>query len=336
MRGRLGSLQQLAIAIGLLVSFISNYILANLNGSPNATLWGGLLAWRWMLLVELFPAILYGVMALKLPESPRYLVSKNRLNEAKSVLVEYTAEKDPDTKLVQIQKSLGDLNEVISVKNVLSPKTGFVPVVWVGICFAFVAQFTGINIILYYASSLWSAVGFSQSLSFAVPIGTTIIGVLMTIVGMLFIDKLGRRKLLLIGSIGMGVSLWITGFIFMNASQGESGLVLSPTLSWSALISAHIFYIFFCCTWGPALWVVLGEIFPNKIRTTGLGIATCANWIGNVIVTWTFPPMLQHFGLAPTYLFYGVCCIGSFFMVKYLIPETGNKELEDMSFGINQ
>lgn len=336
LRGRLGSLQQLAIAIGLLVSFISNYILANLNGSPNATLWGGLLAWRWMLLVELFPAILYGVMALKLPESPRYLVSKNRLNEAKSVLVEYTAEKDPDTKLVQIQKSLGDLNEVISVKNVLSPKTGFVPVVWVGICFAFVAQFTGINIILYYASSLWSAVGFSQSLSFAVPIGTTIIGVLMTIVGMLFIDKLGRRKLLLIGSIGMGVSLWITGFIFMNASQGESGLVLSPTLSWSALISAHIFYIFFCCTWGPALWVVLGEIFPNKIRTTGLGIATCANWIGNVIVTWTFPPMLQHFGLAPTYLFYGVCCIGSFFMVKYLIPETGNKELEDMSFGINQ
>lgn len=336
LRGRLGSLQQLAIAIGLLVSFISNYILANLNGSPNATLWGGLLAWRWMLLVELFPAILYGVMALKLPESPRYLVSKNRLNEAKSVLVEYTAEKDPDTKLVQIQKSLGDLNEVISVKNVLSPKTGFVPVVWVGICFAFVAQFTGINIILYYASSLWSAVGFSQSLSFAVPIGTTIIGVLMTIVGMLFIDKLGRRKLLLIGSIGMGVSLWITGFIFMNASQGESGLVLSPTLSWSALISAHIFYIFFCCTWGPALWVVLGEIFPNTIRTTGLGIATCANWIGNVIVTWTFPPMLQHFGLAPTYLFYGVCCIGSFFMVKYLIPETGNKELEDMSFGINQ
>lgn len=336
LRGRLGSLQQLAIAIGLLVSFISNYILANLNGSPNTPLWGGLLAWRWMLLVELFPAVLYGIMALKLPESPRYLVSKNRLNEARAVLVEYTAEKDPDVKLVQIQKSLGDLNEVISIKNVLSSKTGFVPVVWVGICFAFVAQFTGINIILYYASSLWSAVGFSQSLSFAVPIGTTIIGVLMTIVGMLFIDKLGRRKLLLIGSIGMGISLWITGFIFMNASQGESGLVLSPTLSWSALISAHIFYIFFCCTWGPALWVVLGEIFPNTIRTTGLGIATCANWIGNVIVTWTFPPMLQHFGLAPTYLFYGVCCIGSFFMVKYLIPETSNKELEEMSFNITK
>lgn len=332
LRGRLGSLQQLAIAIGLLASFVSNYILANINGSPNAPLWGNLLAWRWMLLVELFPAVLYGLMALKLPESPRYLVSKNKLEEAKYVLTKYTRESNPETKLVQIQKSLGNLEDVVAVKNVLSPKTGFVPVVWIGICFAFVAQFTGINIILYYASSLWSAVGFSQSLSFAVPIGTTIIGVLMTIVGMVYIDKLGRRKLLLIGSIGMGISLWITGFIFMTAQQGESGLVLSPSLSWAALISAHIFYIFFCCTWGPALWVVLGEIFPNKIRTTGLGIATCANWIGNVIVTWTFPPMLQHFGLAPTYLFYGVCCIGSFFMVKYFIPETGNKELEDMSY----
>ncbi|WP_439287930.1 sugar porter family MFS transporter [Lonepinella sp. BR2904] len=336
LRGRLGSLQQLAIAIGLLTSFISNYLLANAEHSPNATLWGGLLAWRWMLLVEVFPAVLYGVMALKLPESPRYLVSKNKLTQAKQVLVDYTGELNPDDKLQQIKQSLGNVDDIVSIRHVLSKKTGFVPVVWVGICFAFVAQFTGINIILYYASSLWSAVGFSQSLSFAVPIGTTIIGVLMTIVGMLFIDKLGRRKLLLIGSIGMGISLWITGIIFTNATQGESGLVLSPILSWAALVSAHLFYIFFCCTWGPALWVVLGEIFPNAIRTTGLGVATCANWIGNVIVTWTFPPMLQYFGLAPTYFFYGICCIGSFFMVKYLIPETNNKELEDMSYGISQ
>lgn len=334
LRGRLGSLQQLAIAIGLLVSFISNYVLANIDNSPNAPLWGGLFAWRWMLLVEVFPAVLYGIMALKLPESPRYLVSKNRLNEAKNVLVKYTNETNPDLKLEEIQISLGDPNDVVSIKNVLSSKTLFVPVVWLAISLAFVAQFTGINIILYYASSLWSAVGFSQGLSFAVPIGTTIIGVLMTIVGMLYIDKLGRRKLLLIGSIGMGISLWVTGFIFMSADQSSETLVLSPVLSWSALISAHIFYIFFCCTWGPALWVILGEIFPNRIRTTGLGIATCANWIGNVIVTWTFPPMLKYLGLAPTYLFYGVCCIGSFFMVKYFIPETANKSLEEMTFNL--
>ncbi|KGQ71071.1 sugar transporter [Chelonobacter oris] len=331
LRGRLGSLQQLAIAIGLLVSFISNYLMANLAGSPNSPLWGGLSAWRWMLLVEIFPAALYGLTALKLPESPRYLVSKNKLEEAKQVLIKYSGEQAPDAKILSIRHSLGNLDEMISIKNVLSSKTLFIPVVWIGVCFAFVAQFTGINIILYYASSLWSAVGFSQSLSFAVPIGTTLIGVLMTIIGMLYIDKIGRRKLLLIGSIGMGVSLWITGFIFMSANQGENGLELAPLLSWGALISAHIFYIFFCCTWGPAIWVVLGEIFPNRIRTTGLGIAICANWIGNVIVTWTFPPMLQFFGLAPTYLFYGVCCIGSYFMVKRLIPETGNRELEEVN-----
>lgn len=332
LRGRLGSLQQLAIAIGLFISFVSNYALSNIAGSPNNELWGGLLAWRWMLLVELFPAVLYGIMALKLPESPRYLVTLGKDKEAADVLTKYVGESKPLEKVKEIRSSLGNLDDVVSVKNVLSPKTLFLPVVWVGIVIAFISQFTGINIILYYASSLWSAVGFSQSLSFAVPIGTTTIGVIMTVVGMFTIDRVGRRKLLLTGSVGMAIFLWITGFIFLNAEQTENGLLLAQNLAWMALISAHLFYIFFCFTWGPAVWVVLGELFPNRIRTTGLGIATCANWIGNIIVTWTFPPMLESFGLAPTYMFYGVCCAMSFFVVKKFLPETANRELEDMQY----
>lgn len=332
LRGRLGSLQQLAIAIGLFISFVSNYALSNIAGSPNNELWGGLLAWRWMLLVELFPAVLYGIMALKLPESPRYLVTLGKDKEAADVLTKYVGESNPLEKVKEIRSSLGNLDDVVSVKNVLSSKTLFLPVVWVGIVIAFISQFTGINIILYYASSLWSAVGFSQSLSFAVPIGTTTIGVIMTVVGMFTIDRVGRRKLLLTGSVGMAIFLWITGFIFLNAEQTENGLVLAQDLAWMALISAHLFYIFFCFTWGPAVWVVLGELFPNRIRTTGLGIATCANWIGNIIVTWTFPPMLESFGLAPTYMFYGVCCAASFFVVKKFLPETANRELEDMQY----
>ncbi len=332
LRGRLGSLQQLAIAIGLFISFVSNYALSNIAGSPNNELWGGLLAWRWMLLVELFPAVLYGIMALKLPESPRYLVTLGKDKEAADVLTKYVGESNPLEKVREIRSSLGNLDDVVSVKNVLSSKTLFLPVVWVGIVIAFISQFTGINIILYYASSLWSAVGFSQSLSFAVPIGTTTIGVIMTVVGMFTIDRVGRRKLLLTGSVGMAIFLWITGFIFLNAEQTENGLVLAQNLAWMALISAHLFYIFFCFTWGPAVWVVLGELFPNRIRTTGLGIATCANWIGNIIVTWTFPPMLESFGLAPTYMFYGVCCAASFFVVKKFLPETANRELEDMQY----
>lgn len=332
LRGRLGSLQQLAIAIGLFISFVSNYALSNIAGSPNNELWGGLLAWRWMLLVELFPAVLYGIMALKLPESPRYLVTLGKDKEAADVLTKYVGESNPLEKVKEIRSSLGNLDDVVSVKNVLSSKTLFLPVVWVGIVIAFISQFTGINIILYYASSLWSAVGFSQSLSFAVPIGTTTIGVIMTVVGMFTIDRVGRRKLLLTGSVGMAIFLWITGFIFLNAEQTENGLVLAQNLAWMALISAHLFYIFFCFTWGPAVWVVLGELFPNRIRTTGLGIATCANWIGNIIVTWTFPPMLESFGLAPTYMFYGVCCAASFFVVKKFLPETANRELEDMQY----
>lgn len=332
LRGRLGSLQQLAIAIGLFISFVSNYALSNIAGSPNNELWGGLLAWRWMLLVELFPAVLYGIMALKLPESLRYLVTLGKDKEAADVLTKYVGESKPLEKVKEIRSSLGNLDDVVSVKNVLSSKTLFLPVVWVGIVIAFISQFTGINIILYYASSLWSAVGFSQSLSFAVPIGTTTIGVIMTVVGMFTIDRVGRRKLLLTGSVGMAIFLWITGFIFLNAEQTENGLLLAQNLAWMALISAHLFYIFFCFTWGPAVWVVLGELFPNRIRTTGLGIATCANWIGNIIVTWTFPPMLESFGLAPTYMFYGVCCAMSFFVVKKFLPETANRELEDMQY----
>lgn len=332
LRGRLGSLQQLAIAIGLFISFVSNYALSNIAGSPNNELWGGMLAWRWMLLVELFPAVLYGIMALKLPESPRYLVTLGKDKEAADVLTKYVGESKPLEKVKEIRSSLGNLDDVVSVKNVLSSKTLFLPVVWVGIVIAFISQFTGINIILYYASSLWSAVGFSQSLSFAVPIGTTTIGVIMTVVGMFTIDRVGRRKLLLTGSLGMAIFLWITGFIFLNAEQTENGLLLAQNLAWMALISAHLFYIFFCFTWGPAVWVVLGELFPNRIRTTGLGIATCANWIGNIIVTWTFPPMLESFGLAPTYMFYGVCCAMSFFVVKKFLPETANRELEDMQY----
>lgn len=332
LRGRLGSLQQLAIAIGLFISFVSNYALSNIAGSPNNELWGGLLAWRWMLLVELFPAVLYGIMALKLPESPRYLVTLGKDKEAADVLTKYVGESKPLEKVKEIRSSLGNLDDVVSVKNVLSSKTLFLPVVWVGIVIAFISQFTGINIILYYASSLWSAVGFSQSLSFAVPIGTTTIGVIMTVVGMFTIDRVGRRKLLLTGSVGMAIFLWITGFIFLNAEQTENGLLLAQNLAWMALISAHLFYIFFCFTWGPAVWVVLGELFPNRISTTGLGIATCANWIGNIIVTWTFPPMLESFGLAPTYMFYGVCCAMSFFVVKKFLPETANRELEDMQY----
>lgn len=332
LRGRLGSLQQLAIAIGLFISFVSNYVLANMAGSPNAELWGGLLAWRWMLLVELFPAVLYGLMALKLPESPRYLVTLGKESEAAEILKTYVGESNPMRKVEEIRMSLGSLDDVVSIKNVLSSKTLFLPVVWVAIAIAFISQFTGINIILYYASSLWSAVGFSQSLSFAVPIGTTTIGVIMTVVGMFTIDRVGRRKLLLIGSVGMAVFLWITGFVFLNAEQTENGLVLAQNLAWLALISAHLFYIFFCFSWGPAVWVVLGELFPNRIRTTGLGIATCANWIGNIIVTWTFPPMLESFGLAPTYMFYGVCCAMSYFIVKKFLPETANRELEDMQY----
>lgn len=337
LRGRLGSLTQLAIAVGLFASFVCNALIAYQAGSPEHDYWLGLTAWRWMLIVEVIPALLYGLMALKLPESPRYLVSKGKVNEALHILAKFTNDQDPKQRVQLIQASLTTSTKLLSdFRAVLSSKTGLVPIVWVALGLAVIAQFSGINIILYYASSLWIAVGFSSALALAVPIGTTTIGILMTLVGMFLIDRIGRKKLLVVGSIGMAVTLIATGLIFFSAIQNETGLVLEGHWAWLALFTAHMFYIFFCGTWGPALWVVLGEIFPNSIRTMGLAVATCGNWIGNVVVTWSFPSMMAAWGLGNTYLFYGICCLFSLVLIVRWIPETNGKQLEDMDLGTNE
>lgn len=333
LRGRLGSLQQLAIAVGLFASFVINAGIAYLAGSPSDSWWGGLSAWRWMLMAELIPAILYGLIALRLPESPRYLVSTGQQATAVRIMREMGIDPNPQQRVRLIEQTL-DQDHPPSVRDITDRKTLLKPIVWTAIALAFIAQFSGINIILYYASSLWRAVGFSAGLALVVPIGTTLIGIIMTVVGMLLIDRIGRKKLLIIGSIGMAVSLIAVGLIFFRAETVDGQLRLSEQLSWSALILAHVFYIFFCGTWGPALWVLLGEMFPNRLRTSGLAIATFANWIGNVIVTWSFPLMLVGIGLGWTYLFYGACCLLSLLLVTRWIPETLNKELEDMQDGV--
>lgn len=336
-RGRLGSLQQLAIAFGLFASFVVNALIAYKAGSAEETFWFGITAWRWMLMAEIVPALLYGLMALRLPESPRYLVVQKREKEALKVLAEYTNDPDPQGRVTLIKKTVSQEDKVVYFKNVTAKGTLLAPVVWLALALSILSQFSGINIILYYASSLWNAVGFSSGLALIVPIGTTLLGILMTIVGMLFIDKVGRKKLLLIGSVGMAVSLAITGLIFYGAEQTETGLNLTGGMAWAALISAHLFYVFFCGTWGLTLWVVLGEIFPNKMRAAGIGIATFGNWIGNLAVTWSFPPMMASWGLGNTYLFYSVCCLVSIYVVLKYLPETNGMHLEDMeSFEFQQ
>nr|WP_300337448.1 sugar porter family MFS transporter [Actinomyces sp.] len=332
-RGRLGTLQQLAIAVGIFGAFISNFILVRITGSADATGLLGLTTWRWMFIVEILPAVLYGLFVLRLPESPRYLVSVSREEEAARVIAATGADPDPQGRVQEIKKSLASDHRP-ALSDLKDSRLGLRPVVWLALAFAFLIQMAGINNVLLYATELWETVGFTGDTAVLIPVVTSVIGIVMTLVGMCVIDRVGRRPLLLWGAVGMFTAMVLSAVAFM---QGEvtAGGTLHLTGAWAAiaLVAVHAVYVIFCGTWGVVLWVFLGEIFPNQIRTAGIGLATTGNWIGGTLVTLLFPVLTQHLGLAGTYLSYAVVTAVLIWLVARHIPETKGVELEDMSYG---
>lgn len=330
-RGRLGSLQQLAIAFGIFGAFLSNLGIASAAGTPEDPLWFGLAAWRWMLIAGVVPAVAYGLLALRMPESPRYLVAAGRTEEAKRVLTETVQDPNPDRTIEQVQASFNQDHKP-RMADLRKPGGGLKPVVWVAIAIALFQQTTGINIILYYGSTLWNLVGFGGATALAIPVGTSILGIIMTFVAISVVDRLGRRPLLLVGSAGMAVSLGLVAIAFAQGSTDAEGTASLP-FAWAmvGLVAAHTFYIFFCATWGPVMWVILGEIFPNQIRGAGMALAAGVNWIANFLVAFTFPILVAGIGLSPTYAGYAVLTALSFLFVLRRVPETRGRTLEDMT-----
>ncbi|MCI6575081.1 MAG: sugar porter family MFS transporter [Arcanobacterium sp.] len=334
-RGRLGTLQQLAIGVGIFGAFITNFLLVKAAGSADAVLWFGLETWRWMFMSELIPAVIYGVLALRLPESPRYLVSIGQESAALQILRETGSDANPDARIDEIKKSLDGHRPRLA--DLRDDKYILRPVVWVALAFAFLIQMAGINNILLYATQLWETVGFSGNLSVFIPVVTSVIGIVMTLIGMSIIDRVGRRPLLLWGAIGMFVTMLMSGIAFSQGTLSSDGvLTLSTAWALTALTSVHLVYIIFCGTWGVVLWVFLGEIFPNLIRTAGLGLATAGNWIGGTLVTLLFPTMMNQLGLAGTYFSYAVVAAILIWLVVRYIPETKGRELEDMQFSTRE
>ncbi|WP_178704918.1 sugar porter family MFS transporter [uncultured Actinomyces sp.] len=332
-RGRLGTLQQLAIAFGIFGAFISNYILVQVTGSAESVAWFGLHTWRWMFMSELLPAVLYGVMALTLPESPRYLVSIGKTEEAQKIIVEVGADAHPVERIKEIRASLSEHRPRVS--DLFDKKFGLKPIVWIAVAFGFLIQMAGINNILLYATDLWSTVGFTGNISVFIPVVTSVIGIGMTVFGMSVIDKVGRRPLLLWGAVGMFMFMVAAAIAFAQGTlTAEGNLQLPMAWAYFALIAAHMVYIVFCGTWGVVLWVFLGEVFPNQIRTAGLGLATAANWIGGMLVTFLFPVLKGAFGLSGTYFSYAVVGAILIWLVVKFIPETRGVELEDMSYEV--
>jgi len=328
-RGRLASFQQLAITLGIFAALLSDQLFAVTAGGASEPSLFGLAAWRWMFLVGLVPAVVYGLLALKLPESPRYLAGKDREDEAREVLTEIVPADTVDTSLKEITDSIATEAALDKKSSVRGDRFGLQPIVWVGIILAVLQQFVGINVIFYYSTTLWQAVGFQEEDSFLISTITAVVNVAVTFIAIGLVDKVGRRPMLLVGSAGMFVSLAVTALAFSQSQLVDGEPQLPGAWGPVALVAANLFVVSFGATWGPLMWVLLGEMFPNSIRATALGIGSSANWIANFLVTVSFPS-LADFSLAFSYGLFAFFALISFFFVLAKIPETKGRSLEEM------
>jgi len=419
-RGRLGTMQQLAIVVGIFVALLSNFGIASVTGGAAEPWLAGVEAWRWMFWVEAIPAAAYGVFALLIPESPRYLVAQGRDEEAKRVLDRVLGEGAGQGKITEIHRSLSSEHKP-RLSDILAKGRGFVflPIVWLGIGLSVFQQFVGINVVFYYSNLLWQSVGLSEDKALL----NTVIGgatnVLTTFIAIALVDKIGRKPLLIAGSAGMVVALgamattlgtaplrvspaeitvpgtdrdsisvrveleWgdgtarsesldielepgesrsegkldfdaiadhanqVTALRLTGLPEGASasrgvdlgggvfdlGAGAEPDLRGAsgvvALVALNLFIVAFGFSWGPIVWVMLGEMFSNQIRGAGLAVAAASQWGANFLITMTFP-MMAGIGIGIAYGFYAFSALLSLVFVLALIPETKGRELEEM------
>ncbi|MFE5869934.1 sugar porter family MFS transporter [Streptomyces roseifaciens] len=325
-RGRLGSFQQAAIVVGIAVSQLVNWGILNLADGDQRGHVMGIEAWQLMLGVMVVPAVLYGLLSFAIPESPRFLISVGKIDKAKSVLADVEGHTvDLDKRVAEIELAMHS-EEKSTFKDLLGGKAGFLPIVWVGIGLSVFQQLVGINVAFYYSATLWQSVGIDPSDSFLYSFTTSIINIVGTVIAMIFVDRVGRKPLALVGSAGMAISLALEAWAF--SAQAADGS-LPTTQGTVALIAAHAFVLFFALSWGVVVWVFLGEMFPNRIRAAALGVAASAQWVANWVITASFPS-LSDWNLSGTYVIYAVFAVLSIpFVLKY-VKETKGKALEEM------
>ncbi|MCW2381297.1 MULTISPECIES: sugar porter family MFS transporter [unclassified Sphingobium] len=331
-RGRLSSIQQVMIITGLTGAFVANFVLARYAGGSTATLWFNLPAWRWMFLLQAIPAAIYILALLIIPESPRYLVVKGKEERAHVVLSRLFGPEEATRKVSEIRDSLAADHHRPRLSDLIDKTTGRIrPIVWTGIGLAIFQQFVGINVVFYYGATLWEAVGFSEDYALQTNILSGVLSIAACIATMFLVDKIGRKPLLLFGSAGMAVTLAIVAYAFSTAVTGaDGGVVLPGSNGIIALISANLYVIFFNLSWGPIMWVMLGEMFPNQIRGSGLAVAGLAQWLANALVSVSFPSLVISPGLAVAYFGYAFFAAVSFFFVRAMVRETKGRELEQM------
>ena len=332
-RGKLSSVQQIAIITGLTAAFVSNYFLADVAGSSLSVFWLGYETWRWMFWVELVPATIFLLALLAIPESPRFLVASGQQARAQAVLNKLYGTIEGDIKMREINASLAADHHKPRLSDLIDKTTNKIrPIMWVGIGLAVLQQLVGINVVFYYGAVLWQAAGFSESDSLLINVVSGSVSIAACFITFFVVDKIGRKPLLWIGSAGMTVTLALVALAFAGAPLDEAGkLMLSDDMGVLALVSANLYVIFFNVSWGPVMWIMLGEMFPNQIRGSGLAVAGFAQWVANFVITLTFPILLASFlGLAGTYSIYALFSALSVIFVLRYVKETKGKELEQM------
>jgi SP family sugar:H+ symporter-like MFS transporter len=332
-RGRLTSVQQVMIITGLTGAFLVNYLLAHIAGETTAVLWAGEPAWRWMFWVQSVPAAIYFIALNFIPESPRFLVARGDESGARAVLTRLYDTATAERTVAEIRDSLASDHHRPRLSDLVDKATGRIrPIVWTGIGLAVFQQLVGINVVFYYGATLWQAVGFSESYALQINIISGLVSIAGCLATLMLVDRIGRKPLLLAGSAGMTVTLGLVAWAFAMAVRGPDGAVSLPGhVGLIALLSANAYVIFFNMSWGPIMWVMLGEMFPNQIRGSGLAVAGFAQWVANAAISVSFPALVVSPGLAVTYAGYALAAALSFFFVRAMVRETNGVTLEQMA-----
>ena len=327
-RGRLVSLNQFAIVIGILLAQVINWriarpVAAGLTGTALFHTWNVQLGWRWMFIAVAIPAVIFTVASLFIPESPRWLLTREREREAQRVLQQIGGPAYASAEIAGIKNSLAAeaSANASSWREILRPNVRRIVVI--GIALAVLQQWTGINILFNYAAEVYRSAGYGANDIFLNIVITGTINLVFTILAMLLVDRIGRRALMIFGCIGIGVSHLLCAWAYHAAWPGMA--VLALTLSAIAC---------YALTLAPITWVLISEIFPNRVRSHGVSAAVSALWIASFLLTYTFPFLNRSLGTGGIFLSYGVICLGGCVFVAFSVPETKGRSLEQIESGV--
>jgi sugar porter (SP) family MFS transporter len=307
-RGKLVSINQVALTSGIVISYLIDYTFA------------GSQAWRWMFALAAIPAAAFGIGLLFIPDSPRWLAAQGHVDKARVALKRIRDPEQVESELAQIQKSAAQ--QKANWSELLSPLLR--PAMIVGVGLAIAQQITGINTVIYYAPTILKFAGVSSApAAILASVGVGVVNLLLTLVAMQLIDRVGRRPLLSISLAGMAVSVSVLGLAF-SLKQ------FSGSLGWVALASLMTYVGFFAVGLGPVFWLILSEIYPLRIRGRAMSVGTAANWSANLIVALSFLTLTEVLGKPATFWLYGAVSVGAWLFAFFLVPETKGKTLEQV------